>query len=213
MSIIIRKRIPLLITAISGLIMIADQFIVNNEIQNIAFITREWAVIVSGFALSIAGVKMVQVHGGNIINKKPGEWFYSAILLFTLLLFTVTGFTLSINSDAFQWLYATTIFPLSQVMFSLIAFYMFSAGVRAFRARDLMSLVFLSSTALVVLANIPSMPLVLPVITQLGDWVKNYIMKGVFRAILITGGIGAIILGLHILSGRQSGYLGSGQDE
>jgi hypothetical protein len=59
-----------------------------------------------------------------------------------------------------------------------------------------------------VLGNIPSMPLIAPVITQLGEWIKDYVMKGSFRAILITGGIGAIILGIRIIVGHHTEYLG-----
>jgi len=50
-----------------------------------------------------------------------------------------------------------------------------------------------------------------PQFNDLGDWIMNVPNMAGFRGILIGAAVGAISLGIRVMTGRERGYLGAGE--
>ena len=159
---------------------------------------------------TLCGISELDGHSWEKNLRKSERWYYSALLLVIMLIFLAVGLTLTTSSSAYLWMYNVINYPLSQVGFSLLAFYIFSAAVRAFQARNWEASVFLVCAMFTVLANIPSTPLFFPQLGVIGAWITDVPTRGAFRGLIITAAIGGILLGLRTLMGRESAYLGRG---
>jgi len=208
MSVLVRRSFPLGIAAIVGILMILELFQVGKEITSSAAMVRDWVVIISGFALCLGAVHVTGFHVNQIRKRTAGRWPFSIVLLAVMFSYIAVGVSLTTMSGTYRWLYDAINFPLAQVMFSLLAFYIFSAAVRAFQARNFEAVAFLLCAILVVIGNIPSMPLISSALAQIGPWILDVPTKGAFRGLLITAALGIIVLGIRTLLGRETAYLG-----
>lgn len=208
MSIHIRRTLPLAIAGISGFLMVLEYALLIKEVSVVGTAIREFTMIIAGLAICLGAANIVAMHGRTLVKRSSKNWQYSAILLFTMFLYIVIGLTLKTTSLPYSWLYNTFNLPLAQAMSCLLAFYLFSAAVRAFQARTLEASIFLTCGVLVVIANIPSIASVLPQLTAAGSWVNDVPTKGAYRGLIIAAAVGAIILSLRTLMGREAAYLG-----
>lgn len=208
-SALTRRNIPLGLAGLTGLLIVAQFFVVSNEVDTAASAFLDWAAIFAGFALCVGSANLMAFHGKRI-SRKSERWYYSVLLLVIMFIFIAVGLTLTTSSGAYLWMFNVINYPLSQVGFSLLAFYIFSAAVRAFQARNWEASVFLVCAMFTVLANIPSTSLFLPQFGNIGTWINDVPTRGAFRGLIITAAIGGIILGMRTLMGRESAYLGRG---
>ncbi len=110
--------------------------------------------------------------------------------------------------------------PLQQMMFALLAFFIASAAFRAFRARNLESMLLLG-TAFIVLLGRTALgvflsdwapregPLALLFIPNLTDWIMNCWATAGNRAIMIGIALGIVSTSLKLLLGIERTYLGA----
>jgi hypothetical protein len=108
-------------------------------------------------------------------------------------------------------------------MFSLIAFFIFSAAYRAFRIRSLESTLLMGSALLVMLSlmsmvsvpfggwinsltgNNPASLLQDFTLTEVATWIRNNVQVPAIRALEIGTGLGALAMGLRIWLGLEKG--------
>ena len=62
---------------------------------------------------------------------------------------------------------------------------------------------------LTLLSNIPYMTASVPALMVIRTWLTDIVVKASYRAITIGLGLGGILLGLRILLGIESSYLGA----
>lgn len=141
-----RKTIPLLITAAVGIAMIVASFIPHPPFDTF---DRELSVffnIIAAFAFILGAGNLLQIHMGKMAKAAKG-WGFSAV---TVVGFFVTlaaglfkignpgGITASLEERGswFHYIYEYILGPLQATMFSLLAFFVASASYRAFRAKN-----------------------------------------------------------------------------
>lgn len=124
------------------------------------------------------------------------------------------------NGTLFWYLYEYIFQPLQQTMFAMLAFYVASAAFRAFRARNIES-VLLLGTAFIVLLGRTYVGTVmtdwLPVegflsffrVPELTGWIMAYLATAGTRAIMIGIALGVAATSLKVLLGIDRSYLGS----
>ena len=207
MSALTRRTIPLGLTIVTSLLMVVEMFVPTKEIASLAQMARDWVVILSGFALCLGAANLLLIHGKHIASRAPQRWFYSAVLLFVMILFVTVGVVFTPASVYYQTLYNSVNFPLSNVMFALIACYIFSAAVRAFQPKRFETALFMACGLLVIIGNIPAMQVFFPQLAAVGPWIQNVPSLGAVRGIYITAAVAAIIFAIRALLGRQRGYL------
>ena len=218
-----RREVPLIITLVIGLVVVLSSVTTGNiPGTETSFVSMyqlhisPWMRIVSSFAVGLAAVNLLKLHGFSIARKRPG-WVYSVLLIGSMAIFA--GFrsyielnlTNQVAAKNYALLYDNIRTPLSQTIFALIAFYIASASYRAFRARSVESSVLLISAVIVMLGAAPVGALIwnkFPVIQQWLIAVPN--MTGQ-RAIMIGAAIGGFAASLRILLGQDRSYLGGGE--
>lgn len=220
-----KRQIPLFITFITGLLMVAQYYLVplnflGEEMAN-------WFGAISAFAYVLAAVSLYVVNGKRIRDRAEG-WPYNIVLLLSLtatlylglfnelLGFGYPGYRPTDEGTAFAWMFKYIFTPLSSTMFSLLAFYIASACYRAFKARSIEATLLLGTAFLVMLIRVP-----------LGEYLWNYInvfnfdivkfvdkiIMGGFsnagqRAIQVAAAIGLISVSLKIILGIERSYMG-----
>ncbi len=229
-----KLRLPLLLTFFVGLVPIVAFFLAGRVpgVAGVRDTLERYLVIVSGFALLLGVVNVLQNNLRKIERRRPG-WPYAVTLLAGLVIMGTIGLLSALRVGPFQGLLAgprgeTTPFlwmtrafftPLQAAMFSLLAFYIASAAFRAFRVRHLEAALLLAAAFLVMLGRtplgeyafawIPGGERWLPALT---DWIMAVPNAAAQRGILIGAALGAASLSLRVILGIERSYLGSKQE-
>ena len=232
-----KRLIPLWITAIAGIVLIASYFV--PYAQGLGELTSIWFDILAGFAFILGGGNLLKVHLKKVSDKVAG-WGYSVILLASFLITLFVGLGkigVHPNPDypdnswsgvynevgsPFWWLYEYAFKPLTATMFAMLAFYIASASFRAFRAKNVEAVLLLGTAFIILLGR-----------TFAGVWLTSwlpeslsglkienisvYIMQ-VFntagsRAIIIGIALGIASTSLKVILGVDRSYLGSTRSE
>ena len=217
-----RREIPVLITFVVGvLVLLAPIF--GGNIPGTAFTIQDvfqdhispWMTIVSAFAVGLAAVNLMRVHGQRVARKRQ-DWIYSAILVVSMVVFAVFRIAVELNldnralSNNYQTLFSHVLTPLSTGIWTLLAFYVASASYRAFRARSLEATVLLVSAILVMLGAAPVGALIWDKFSVIQSWLLSVPNMVGQRGLLIGAAIGAFVTSLRILFGIERGHLGGG---
>ncbi len=223
MALVYRRHIPILITFIMGIMMIVQFFLVppkpvepyQKALAEVGEALTNWANLLAAFTIGFGLVNLFFIHGRHVTRRTPGQWYYSAWLLFVMFIMVIFGIfgdeELGISTATtyqFEWMYKWIYTPLSGTMYASLAFYITSASYRAFRARTLEAGVLLIVGLLVLFKLAPVWQVYLPQVIPLVNWIYKYIVTSSYRGILIGAGIGAILLGIRTIIGLETGYLG-----
>ena len=88
-------------------------------------------------------------------------------------------------------------------MYSLLAFYMASAGYRAFRARSWEATILLFSGFVMMLSSAPIGSAIFPPITMIGEWFMSVPNMAAQRGLILSIATGSIALGIRVYLGRE----------
>lgn len=227
MSFYRRKEIPILLTTFLAVVMIVSAFASQKikEIQDFASTLQTWVLVMVNFAVILGAVMIIRAHKGRIERRKPGDnsWMFSVWLIGALILYLMLGiYGVEVSNSAsptrdptFAWIYNNAVVSLDSAMYSLLAFFIASAAFRAFKARTKEAAVLLLSGGAIMLYNAPAGSVVFgplgPQFVALGEWIMNVPNMAGFRGIIIGAAVGAIALGIRVMTGRERGYLGGGE--
>jgi len=166
-----RRALIALVTFFAGLVFAAEFFWpVNKQGEN--WLTpaigpaQNTLQIIAAMALALGTYGLIRLHLRNIVQQRS-QWGYSVVLIVA---FVTMGFFSVWNTLAekgvlsktvvlqrgFGLLFDNMLVPLEATMFSLIAFYIFSAAYRAFRIRSIEASI-LMFTAMMVMIGIVSL--------------------------------------------------------
>ncbi|MEO0271144.1 MAG: hypothetical protein ABIM58_00140 [candidate division WOR-3 bacterium] len=157
-----KKEIPLIITFISGLLLVIALFIPHEPFGSLQERFNDWYIIVSGFTL-ILGVDSLLLYHYRKIKRKEKDAPYSVILILSFVTVLIWGIYSGIKhgnpfaptSTFLRYFYTYIFVPLGATMFALLAFFIASAAYRAFRARTFNATLLLISAGLVMLGRVP----------------------------------------------------------
>jgi hypothetical protein len=113
----------------------------------------------------------------------------------------------------YEFLLVSVVTPLSSVIYGILAFYMSSAGARAFRARSPHAALLLLAGFVVLLYQAPLTGAFFPGIEGAATYLTDTFGMSVSRMFSISVSIGAIVLGVRMLTGREIAFLGFGEGE
>ena len=221
----LKLRLPLFLTFVAGLIPIVAFFFKEEAswIKNPSNWLEQDMVIVSGFALLLGVVNVVQSNVRKIERREKG-WPYGAVLLLGMAFMGFSGAAGALrlgglpgignfadgSPTPFAWgsLYMFT--PLQSTMFSLLAFYIASAAFRAFRVRNVEATILLIAAVFVMLGRIPVGE---PVFGGVTEWMMQVPNGAAQRGIIIGAALGAASLSLRVILGIERSYLGLTKSE
>ena len=164
----LKRTIPILILATSGAILVVAYF--SPFTTNWSEVVLMWFNILAAVAYVLGAGNLLAVNLEKVSSRRAG-WAYALITLvafasmLTFGLFKIGGVPSEAHPDvpyagdyestqsAFGWVYEYMLSPLTATMFALLAFYVASAAFRAFRAKNLESILLLGTAFIILLAQ------------------------------------------------------------
>jgi hypothetical protein len=147
-----------------------------------------------------------------IVKRRP-DWQYKIVLIASLLITTIAGLIIIIKGgnltgdNVFNWIFEKILSPLSMTMYSLLAFFIASAAFRAFRARNVAATFMLTAAILVMIGRVPLGAAISKHLPSLANWIMSFPNTAGQRGIIIGAAVGAIAVGLKVITGIERPYL------
>ena len=215
--IFLRRRLPLLITMITGLLFAGQYYVPHPSSEFLLTSATKWLQIIGGFALVLGVSSLFHQHAAKIRRQEAG-WGYSLVLYGGMLVTIAAGAvawgkeSLDGTMTGFGWVYSFMMVPLQGTMFAILAFFIASAAYRSFRARSREAAVLLVAAVIVMMGRVPLGEYLLPLSGDVSQWILNVLNASVRRAILIGVSLGTIALSFKIIFGVERSYLGGGKE-
>jgi hypothetical protein len=203
-----KKKIPLAICFIMGIMMIIQFFIPHPVSMRFSSTIYNWVIVLMAFALILAIGNLIRHHGFKITQRRE-NWPYSIVTLLSMAGMAVIGLVWGIDADSlYQQIYLNVFAPLSASMFALLAYYMTSAAYRAFKARSLEATLLLVSAFIVMIGFMPFAQYIHPRLPDFAEWIMQVPNMASQRGILFGIAFGAIATAMKIILGIERSWLG-----
>lgn len=210
-----KRVLPLVLTLLVGLFMVGEFFVPHYQYRIWTAEFLEWGLILAAAAFLLGLFNLVQVNLPRVLRREP-DWGYKLVMLvclaLTLLAGALGGEGRHGEGTIYKWLYDYVFVPLNATMFALLAFYIASAGFRAFRARNVEAALLLGAAIIVMVARVPAgedLPLIGERLPQFMNWIMDVPNTAARRAIFIGAALGAVATGLRVILGLERSHLGS----
>jgi hypothetical protein len=213
MSSIFKSRsVQMAVLVVSFLLVFIPYFIPWGPLDWFSGKLMTIAAVTNAFTVVIAVYSQFR-RSGRFIREKRRGWVFHIYLLALLAIMTLSGILLGQHVGAYEWLLLAVVTPLSSVIYGILAFYMASAGARAFRARSPQAALLLIAGFIVLLYQAPLTGAVFPGIEGAATYLTDTFGMSVSRMFSISVSIGAIVLGVRMLTGKEVAFLGFGEGE
>ncbi len=185
-----------------GLIVLLDVFVANPLLDPIGEAFRQWTIVLTAFALLLGLFNVAQVHLTRILHRNEPGAGYSLVVLATAGIVTLVGLATGLPSGAMSWIFDNLYVPLQGAFFALVAFFLATAAYRALRARSVETTLMLIAALVVLLGQIP----LVPIFAGVRDWVVTVPSEAGVRGILLGVALGTIATGLRLIVGMDRPY-------
>lgn len=213
MSSIFKSRsVQMAVLVVSFLLVFIPYFIPWGPLDWFSGKLMTIAAVTNAFTVVIAVYSQFR-RSGRFIREKRKGWVFHVYLLGLLAIMTLSGILLGQHVGAYEWLLLAVVTPLSSVIYGILAFYMASAGARAFRARSPQAALLLIAGFIVLLYQAPLTGAIFPGIEGAATYLTDTFGMSVSRMFSISVSIGAIVLGVRMLTGKEVAFLGFGEGE
>jgi hypothetical protein len=193
--------------------------------------------VIAQMLLGLGVYSILHLHVGRML-KKQKDWGFSLLLLMSMLAMVIVGYwdwvtglrktrdggaTLEFQEYARDLLFDGLLQQMDAAMFSLVAFFIFSAAYRAFRIRSVEATIMLATAMLVMLSLLglveyasarfltyftkgdPGNFLNNFQLLDLSEWVRSNLERPSIRALEFGLGIGGLAIALRIWLGLDRG--------
>jgi hypothetical protein len=194
----------------SGLIVLlgyflGDEFAVLDRLQ---FILTDWAIIIAGMAVLVGILNLVSVHMEKVRKGQKGG-LYGALLVFSLVITFGLGLVFGPDHSIMRIAVEAVIVPVEASLLAILAVTLVYASIRLLRRRtDVMSVIFLVTVVLFLIAVMPTPFGPIPVFDQLILGITGMISSGGARGLLIGVALGTLLTGIRVLFGIDRPYGG-----
>jgi len=208
-SVVARRYGPQAVILIMMLFLIVTYFFVMPKpVKDFESSVIRWGSVAAGFAMIVGAIDILRYHIVYLVRRTPGQWFYSLVLVVSLLITAAAGAIgvatgVGTTYAPFAWLYNNIYVPAQATIYSILVFYIASASFRAFRVRNAPALLLLITGLIVMFGNTSLGYVIWPGFTPLSVWLNKNIVAAAFRPIIIGAGLGIIITGLRTILGRE----------
>ena len=206
-SIVERKEFTVLVVAISFAIAFVPYFFDVPLLGTFSSKLTMIVSIVNAFAILLALYSQTR-RNVSFIEQRIKGWPYQLWTVFLLYLCTFIGLYFGQTSPSFLFFQYAFLMPAGAVQYSILTFYMASAGMKAFRARSPQATLLIIAGILVLLGQAPMTGAFFP----LGEDIRLYLTEnfavGTAKMFSISMVVGAIVLGVRILLGKEEQSIG-----
>jgi hypothetical protein len=171
--------------------------------------------IIGALALGLGTFGLVRLHLRNAVQKRP-QWGYSIVLLVSFVVMATFSILNTLAEKkivergpmlerGFSILFDYTLIQLDAAMFSLVAFYIFSAAYRAFRIRSVEASILMFTAMLVMIGVVPLGAQISPALPTIANWVLAQLNAPAQRAIEFGVGIGGLAMAIRLWLSLERG--------
>ena len=196
------KQISIAVAGGVGIVVLADFFFTHPLLDSLGALFREWAIILTAFALLLGLINLLSVHLKRMLRRDEPGAGYSLVVLVAAALVGTFGFLAGLPSPTMTWIFDNLYVPLQSTLFALLAFFLATAAFRSLRARSLETFWMVAAALVVFIGQTPLLNL-------LGDW-REWILRvpaeAGIRGIMIGVALGTLATALRLLVGLDRPY-------
>lgn len=215
-----RRSIPLLLAFIFGMLY-AFEWYVDIRIGDFSlsrFLEREmlrYFNAMYSIAIGIGAINIFRIHYRNVSRRRP-YWEFSVLVLilipFMAIISTLGGrYAIDPKGEVIPKAIYDALYPIwstlywkvmaiiNIMMFALLGFFIISAGYRAFRARNIDSIILLAAGILVVMGQAPVNAAVWPGFEAIKNWLMDVPNVAGRRGIILGAAIGGLAYGVRVI--------------
>lgn len=170
-----------------------------------------WGVVIGALTIGLGYINMFNLQGGKV-RRREGGWPFALWLLIGLTAVSIIGAIQGQTGSLMLYIYNSIIGPMDGTFYSIAVFYMASAAFRGYRFRSKEAAVLIGAGVLMLLKNAPIGDVIWSGFTPLGNWLQDYPVMGVARAITLSITLGSVALALRVLVGKEYSYLAGTQE-
>lgn len=199
-----RREVHAFIVGFLGVLMVFSFFIKQDVLDDVATRAQSWATILYSFALILGFVSLTSLKI-NHVRKRQKAWSFSIVYFIAVViwfvLFAIEG---SLQGSNYVWSYNTFLGSSAVAITALTGFYVCSAAIRTFRARNIDSLLLLGTTILIMIgANASFGGAIWTGFPAISTWILNVLVMSGTRTLMISWGIGAVTMGIRVILGYE----------
>ena len=214
MSTFWKKDLPTLMIAVLGFSVVAEWFFPIVELTNLKTFLGMIATIIMNATVLIGTIYAVTSELDSVRrNKKLSQYiisgsFFGMMLIMVVVCILYGGINAGYNSE-WRFFQYNIYQPQTSAMYAVMFLFQTGALYRVLRLRSMESTVLLIAGGAFILSSIPLFAGYVPGIDALGTFVIFGPSLGGTRPANITAAIGATIIGLRALLGREQSVLES----
>jgi hypothetical protein len=205
----VRKELPVLITAVSGLIVIVGQYFQFAQNINLLTTFNTWFQVASSVAFPVGLVSLFIVHGHNVQRKRT-RWPLSLVLMLATAVYLVASLiTGPAKGTVMDWVYQAYVSPASSTLYGMIAFIITSCCFRCFRFRSREATVLIAIALFVLIGESPLGDLLFNGWNHVTLWIIAVPSSATNRAILLGAYMGGFATAVRVLLGIERAHIGT----
>lgn len=191
----------------SGIIVLAGYFLPEfTMLDQLRFILTDWAIIIAGMAVLVGILNLVSVQMEKTRTKQKGG-MYGTLLVISLIITFGLGLVFGAGHSMMRAAVEAVIVPVEASLLATLAVTLVYASIRLLRRRaDAMSVIFLVTVVLVLIAVMPTPFGHIPGLDQLILGITGMFSSGGARGLLIGVALGTLLTGLRVLFGIDRPY-------
>lgn len=197
----------------SGVIVLLGYFLPEfTTLDQLRLILTDWAIIIAGMAVLVGIINLVSVQMEKVRAGQKGG-MYGALLVLSLVITFGLGLVFGPEHSLMRVAVDAVIVPVEASLLAILAVTLVYASIRLLRRRtDVMSVVFLVTVVLFLIAITPSVFSGNPYVQTLQSGILGFvgmISRGGARGLLIGVALGTLLTGLRVLFGIDRPYGGN----
>jgi hypothetical protein len=213
---IFRREIPTAVLSFVGIVVLLAFFTTLDIFESLNGVFTSWIPVVSAASVGLGLIYMVYAQYMNYQrNKNLNNMIYLVVPLIFFAIFFGTALVVpgNISSDTYQWLYFHIYQNVGGVIYAVMFFTLASSAIRTMKlvTKDatggyqfrLEAAALMFGGLIYTLRQIPLFQVYLPGIVGFGEWIMLVPNVGGGRAAVIAAALGAIVVGIRTLWGKE----------
>lgn len=194
------------IAALSGFVVLLGYFVDLGFLADLRLILVNWSIILAAVAVLVGIANLSRVHW-NRIKKHQGDWFYSLVILISLLATVAVAFYFGPVSKPAMYIFNYLLLPVEMSLMALLAIILLMTVVNLLNKRlSGYSLLFIGVVILIILGSISIPWIQIPFLSGAKNWIAQTWAGAGVRGILLGVAMGTVAAGLRVLLGVDRPY-------
>jgi hypothetical protein len=198
----------MLITALSGLIVVVGQYFQFAQNINMLQTFNTWFQVASTIAFPVGLVSLFAVHAHNIQRKRQ-RWPLSLLLIVCTSVYLIASLISGPKAGTvMDWVFQAYVAPAGATLYGIIAFVITSATFRVFRFRSREATVLIVVALFIMIAQAPLGGLISAQWNTVGNWLLTVPSNAANRAMLLGAYLGGFATAIRVLLGIERAHIG-----